>query len=244
MATMAKHWSMTCCSPCAICRAGPVSTDCLSDGEQGECPMNRPPGPSPFSRRRALSLLSLIPLSLAAGPAAAAARAVGAVSDVKGIAVAELGNDRRPLALRSALHFGETLSTGDNSRLKALLARSTNLSLSANARITIDRFIADGGAVALTGGALLLDTAARSRGLTVTSPYGIIGTRGTRFFAGELGENFSVFVERGAVDVRAAGQTVRLRAGEGTNIASIGAGPGPVRRWGAEKIARAMALIR
>jgi ferric-dicitrate binding protein FerR (iron transport regulator) len=189
-------------------------------------------------------LLPLIPLSLATSSAGAAARSVGAVSEVKGIAVAEIGDDRRPLAVRSALHLGETLSTGDNSRLKALLARSANLSLSANARIKIDRIIADSGTVALSSGALLLDTAARSRGLTVTSPYGIIGTRGTRFFAGELGENFSVFVERGAVDVRAAGRTVRLRAGEGTDIASIGAAPGPVRRWGAEKIARAMALVR
>ncbi len=206
--------------------------------------MNRPQEPSTYSRRRALSLLSLIPLSLAANSAGAAARAVGAVSEVKGIAVAEIGDDRRPLAVRSALHLGETLSTGDNSRLKALLTRSANLSLSANARIKIDRFVADSGTVALTSGALLLDTAARSRSLTVTSPYGIIGTRGTRFFAGELGENFSVFVERGAVDVRAAGRTVRLRAGEGTDITSIGARPGPVRRWGAEKIGRAMALVR
>jgi ferric-dicitrate binding protein FerR (iron transport regulator) len=206
--------------------------------------MNRPRRPSYFSRRSALGLLPLIPLSLGASSAGAAARSVGAVSEVKGLAVAEIGDDRRPLAVRSALHLGETLSTGDNSRLKALLARSANLSLSANARIKIDRFIADSGSVALSSGALLLDTAARSRRLTVTSPYGIIGTRGTRFFAGELGENFSVFVERGAVDVRAAGQTVRLRAGEGTDIASIGAAPGPVRRWGAEKIARAMALVR
>jgi ferric-dicitrate binding protein FerR (iron transport regulator) len=207
--------------------------------------MNRPQGPSNYSRRRVLGLLSLIPLPFAARPAGAAARAVGAVSDVKGIAVAELGDDRRPLAVRSALHLGETLSTGDNSRLKALLARSANLSLSANARIKLDRFIADSGTVALTSGALLVDTVARrSRSLTVTSPYGLIGTRGTRFFAGELGENFSVFVERGAVDVKAAGQTVRLRAGEGTDIASIGARPGPVRRWGAEKIGRAMALVR
>jgi len=208
--------------------------------------MNRSRGPSNSSRRDALGLLSLIPLSLVAHSARAAARAVGAVSEVKGIVVAELGDDRRTLAVRSAVHLGETVSTGDNSRLKAVLARSANLSLSANARITIDRFIAEGGGrVALTSGALLLDTATRrSRGLTVTSPYGIIGTRGTRFFAGELGENFSVFVERGAVDVRAAGQTVRLRAGEGTDIASIGAPPGPVRRWGAEKIARAMALVR
>src|SRR5262245_29421770 len=81
----------------------------------GECPMNRPRGPSHFSRRSALRLLSLIPLSFAGRSAGAAARAVGAVSDVKGIAVAELGDDRRPLAVRSVLHLGETLSTGDNS---------------------------------------------------------------------------------------------------------------------------------
>src|SRR5262245_7440071 len=145
MATMAKRWSMPCCSPCATSRAGPVSTGCLSDGEQHqECPMNRPRGPSYHSRRDALRLLSLIALSLVARPAGAAARAVGAVSEVKGIAVAELGDDRRPLAVQSAVHLGETLSTGDNSRLKALLARSANLSLSANARIKIDRLIADG----------------------------------------------------------------------------------------------------
>src|SRR5262245_59218953 len=145
MATMAKRWSMRCCSPCATGRVGPASRGCLSDGDEGECPMNRPRGPTSYSRRDALSLLSLIPLSLSARSAGAAARAVGAVSEVKGIAVAELGDDRRPLAVRSAVHLGETLSTGDNSRLKALLARSANLSLSANARIKIDRLIADGG---------------------------------------------------------------------------------------------------
>jgi hypothetical protein len=50
-------------------------------------------------------------------------------------------------------------------------------------------------------------------------------------------------VARGAVDVRAAGRTVRLRSGEGTDIRAIGAAPGPVKRWGAEKIGRAMALV-
>jgi ferric-dicitrate binding protein FerR (iron transport regulator) len=209
--------------------------------------MSRPHERSIHSRRSALRLLSILPLVIAAPQGSAATRSVAAVSEVKGIAMAELGDDRRPLAVRSALHLGETLSTGDNSRLKALFARHATLSLSANARLKIDRFIADsGGTVALTSGALLADFAAKrlGRGLTVTSPYGIIGTRGTRFFAGELGENFSVFVERGAVVVRAAGQSVRLSAGEGTDIEAIGARPGPVRRWGAAKIARAMALVR
>ena len=208
--------------------------------------MIRPRGPAGHSRRAALRILSLLPLALSGRTAGADIQAVGAVLDVQGIAVAELGTDRRPLAVRSAVHSGETLSTGDRSRLKALLARNATLSLSANARLTIDRFIAgSSGTIALTSGALLIDSATRSlrRSLTVTSPYAIIGTRGTRFFAGELGDNFSVFVARGAVDVRAAGRTVRLRSGEGTDIAAIGAAPGPVKRWGAEKIGRAMALV-
>jgi ferric-dicitrate binding protein FerR (iron transport regulator) len=205
-----------------------------------------PGGPALHSRRAVLRLLWVVPLAFASRTAGADVKAIGAVSDVRGIAVAELGSDRRPLVLRAALHLGETLSTGDNSRLKALFVSSATLSLSANARLTIDRFIAgSGGRMALTSGALLIDSATRSlrRGMTVVSPYAIIGTRGTRFFAGELGDNFSVFVAQGAVDVRAAGRTVRLRSGEGTDIETIGAAPGPVKRWGAEKIARAMALV-
>lgn len=208
--------------------------------------MTKPRGPAGHSRRAALRILSLLPFALSGRTAGADTQAIGAVLDVQGIAVAELGTNRRPLAVRSAVHPGETLSTGDRSRLKALLARNATLSLSANARLTIDRFIVgSGGTIALTSGALLVDSATRSlrRGLTVTSPYAIIGTRGTRFFAGELGDNFSVFVARGAVDVRAAGRTVRLRSGEGTDIATLGSAPGPVKRWGAEKIGRAMALV-
>jgi hypothetical protein len=52
-----------------------------------------------------------------------------------------------------------------------------------------------------------------------------------------------VFVEEGAVDVTAAGQTVRLSEGEGTDIANPGDPPGEVRRWGQPKIDRAMALV-
>jgi hypothetical protein len=211
-----------------------------------ESRMTGPRGPAIHSRRAALRVFSLMPLALASRTAEADVRAVGAVSDVHGIAVAELGSERRPLVVRAALHLGETLSTGEKSGLKALFASKATLALSANARLTIDRFVAGtGGTMALTSGALLIDSATRgfSRGMTVSSPFAIIGTRGTRFFAGELGDNFSVFVARGAVDVRAAGRTVRLRSGEGTDIAAIGAAPGPVKRWGAEKIGRAMALV-
>ena len=67
--------------------------------------------------------------------------------------------------------------------------------------------------------------------------------RGTRFFAGPIDGVFGIFVARGAVDVTAGGKTVRLKQGEGTDIARQGDAPGPVKMWGPPKIAKAMALV-
>ena len=101
--------------------------------------MTRPGVPAGHSRRAALRILSLLPLALSGRTAGADTQAVGAVLDVRGIAVAELGTDRRSLAVRSPVHPGETLSTGDRSRLKALFARNATLSLRANPRLTNER---------------------------------------------------------------------------------------------------------
>ena len=79
--------------------------------------------------------------------------------------------------------------------------------------------------------------------MTVRSPYALIAVRGTKFFAGQLDNGFSVFVARGVVSVGAGGAEVILRAGDGTDIAYVGAPPGPVKKWGAPKIARAFGLV-
>src|SRR6187401_1775065 len=84
-----------------------------------ESRMTGPRGPAIHSRRAALRVFSFLPLALASRSAEADVRAIGAVSDVHGIAVAELGSERRPLVVRAPLHLGETLSTGEKSRLKA-----------------------------------------------------------------------------------------------------------------------------
>ena len=70
-----------------------------------------------------------------------------------------------------------------------------------------------------------------------------MAVRGTRFFAGPSNNLFGVFVARGVVTVSAAGQQVTLREGEGTDIASPGAPPTPVKRWGAERIRAALASV-
>jgi hypothetical protein len=180
-------------------------------------------------------------------PASAAEEAAGVVSELKGEAVAELNEQRRKLKLKSPLYLGETIDTSDRSRLRALLARKTSLRLGAKTRVRIDQFIVNmGGELVLDSGALLLDTSTGKfpEGLKVQSPFALIAVRGTRVFAGPIDGTFGVFVARGTVDVTAGNSTVRLRAGEGTDIAQAGGPPGPVKKWGKPKIDKAMALVR
>ncbi len=179
--------------------------------------------------------------------AAAAGEIVGHTVEVKGSAVAQAGHLMRSLDASSNLELDDTVLTGANAKLSAVLGSSTKLFLSGDARLVIDRYVAGvGGNLVLSSGALLVDAAAKSfrKPLTVTSPYGIVGIRGTRFFAGTIGETFGVFCARGSVSVTAGGRTVLLGAGQGVDIARPGASPGPVRAWGAAKIARALALVR
>jgi hypothetical protein len=198
------------------------------------------------TRRSLLGALALVPF-LQAGPALAASRAVGAVSELKGEATAELDKQSRKLKISSSLFLGDNLATGAKSRLRAFLARKTSLRLGAETKVTIDTFIVNrGGELALASGAILLDTGPVKlpNGLSVQSPFALIAVRGTRFFAGDIAGTFGVFAARGSVDVTAGGQTVRLKAGEGTDIAHPGDPPGPIKKWGQPKIAKAMALVR
>jgi ferric-dicitrate binding protein FerR (iron transport regulator) len=181
-----------------------------------------------------------------AWPVVSAEAAVGTVSDVEGDVVAELDAKRRTLERKSSIYLGDTLRTAARSRLRALLARKTTLQLAAETSVRIDRFIVNsGGTLVLDSGAVLIDTKGKwLKGLEVESPFALIAVRGTRLFAGPIDGIFGVFVARGAVDVTAGGSTVRLSAGEGTDIVNAGGPPGPVKMWGAPKIAKAMALVR
>ena len=179
--------------------------------------------------------------ALSAGP-----KAIGIVSELTGRALAELNKTRRSLDFNSSVFLGDTLRTAEDSRLAVLLAKKTRLRLGAKTTVTVDKFVADaGGELSLGSGALLLEAPVNSlpKGLTVGSPFALIAVRGTVFFAGPINGVFGVFVKSGSLDVTAAGRMVRLRKGQGTDIAKVGDPPGPVKQWGKAKIAKAFALI-
>jgi ferric-dicitrate binding protein FerR (iron transport regulator) len=186
-----------------------------------------------------------VPLLFVALRAQGAERA-GTVEDVKGEAFAEAAAVRRALDRAAPLFLGDTVGTGIESRLGMRLGRDTTIRLGEKARLKIDRFLVNaGGDVTLQSGPLLFDGPPGSgrTPMRIRSPFALIAVRGTRFFAGPSNGRFGVFVERGSVAVMAAGQQVVLHDGEGTDIASPGARPTPVRRWQPPRIQAALASV-
>jgi len=190
-------------------------------------------------RRGALAL----PFILAYRPARAVER-VGSVEDVTGEAIAQLESVRRTLDRAAPVFLSEEVMTGVASRLGMRLGRNTTVRLGEQARLKIDRFLVDaGGDITLRSGPMLFDGQPRRARVQIRSPFALIAVRGTRFFAGPSNDRFGVFVVRGSVTVTSAGQQVILREGEGTDIASPGTPPTPVKRWGPERIRAALASV-
>jgi ferric-dicitrate binding protein FerR (iron transport regulator) len=184
-----------------------------------------------------------IPFILAIRPTRAVER-VGSVEEVTGEAFAEMASTRRVLDRAAPVFLSEEVVTGIASRLGMRLGRDTTVRLGEQARLKIDRFLVNaGGEMTLQSGPLLFDGRPRRAGAQIRSPFALIAVRGTRFFAGPSNDRFGVFVERGSVAVTSAGTQVILRQGEGTDIASPGTPPTPVKRWAPERIRAAFASV-
>ncbi|BDG70265.1 FecR domain-containing protein [Roseomonas fluvialis] len=174
---------------------------------------------------------------------------VGEVTALTGAAAALFsGEAPRPLAPDAPVLMEDLLTTGPAARLACRLDGGLELRMGENAALRVDALALRGPRPGTSlrgfGGALLLDIprSERPAPVDVTLPWAHIGVRGTRFFAGVLDGVQAVFVARGRVEVRTAGGTVPLGEGQGVDVAPNGA-PGPVREWGAPRIARALALV-
>jgi hypothetical protein len=168
---------------------------------------------------------------------------IGYVENSIGAANAEAHGITRVLAAGADIFVGDLVSTSGTARLTLLLGAATHVHMGGNTRLRIDRFLADvPGELTFDSGPLLID---RGEGpprmdLRVRSPFGTIALRGTRVFAGPSNGVFGVFVERGVVDFIAGGATVRLMAGEGSDVRRPGDRPTPPRLWGDERIRDAL----
>ena len=178
--------------------------------------------------------------------AAMASDFIGEAADVRGTVIARQSAESRSLTAGAGLMLKDSVETEAESFAKLDLAGRTIVHLGSRARLLIDRFVAEsGGVLELGEGAMLLDRAEElpKIDLTIRSSFGVIAVRGTRFFAGPSRGAFGVFVDRGTVDVEAAGVTRRLVAGDGVDIKVAGEPPSEIRKWGKPRIDEALASV-
>lgn len=193
-----------------------------------------------LTRRTLLALPGLCLLPCAAGAAAA----VGTTLALQGSAQLRRAGGALPLHPQDMLLEQDGVATAADSFAELELFTATRIHLGPQAEFTIDRFAADLGGRLVVGGAMVFDRPddLPKLDLQVQTAFGQIGVRGTRFFAGPEGGGFAVFVQHGAVDLLAGGVQTRIAAGEGVDVPAPGAPPSAVKRWGATRIAAALAL--
>jgi hypothetical protein len=193
------------------------------------------------------TLVVLLACTWVAVAKAGAADAAGEVEDLKGKAFADTSQQHRALDRTSPIYVGDRVSTAAASRLTMHLGTDTTVKLGENSQLVIDKFLPEtGGEISLESGPMLFDRPPGARHLPVQirSPYAVLAVRGTQFFAGPSNGVFGVFVQHGTLEVSAAGTTVTLSAGQGTDLRSPGAAPTPPVSWGKPRIDAAYESLR
>lgn len=207
--------------------------------------MFNPPGPASVSRRLFLAGAALA-LTGVGIRATQANSIIGKAVEITGDVTRKQADRLEGLKAGASLMDHDFVATGKESFAELALGEDTSLLLGSETELLIDTFIAgQGGTIELGTGQMVFD---RPEGLakidlTMRTAFGMIGVRGTKFFAGPSRGVFGVFVEHGLVEVTGGGVTRQVGRGQGVDIAAPGAAPSEVARWGEARIREAYASV-
>lgn len=207
--------------------------------------MFNPPGPASVSRRLFLAggALALTGIGIRATQANSI---IGKAVEITGDVTRKQADRLEGLKAGASLMDHDFVATGKESFAELALGEDTSLLLGSETELLIDTFIAgQGGTIELGTGQMVFD---RPEGLakidlTMRTAFGMIGVRGTKFFAGPSRGVFGVFVEHGLVEVTGGGVTRQVGRRQGVDIAAPGAAPSEVARWGEARIREAYASV-
>ncbi len=193
-------------------------------------------------------------LAMATSVGAADRLRVGLVDKVENEAEIVSAGAATAARIGAPIHLSDELRTGSEGRLQVIFDDDSVLTLGEKASVRIDRYVYDPGANA---GETVL-TAARGAfrfasgrikvlkqsSISVATPVAVIGVRGTEFWGGPIDAAYGVLLLEGKIVVtNRAGSVTLASRGEGTDIVSANAAPGPVKAWSDAKIARAVASV-
>lgn len=172
-----------------------------------------------------------------------AADVIGELTRMKGTAEVERPRLRQ-LAEGDRVLDGETVTTGPDARLLFHLTDDTELVLGGDSRFAFDSALVERGPVILrlVQGAFSLTT--EKADMTVITPLGTIGIRGTRFWGGFFEpDELGVFLFSGhRITVTTDAGEVELEPGQGTFLRP-GQPPTEPASWGRERLTSAARTV-
>lgn len=171
---------------------------------------------------------------------------VGSVHSLQGSATAVRNELARDLSVRSGVFLNDLITTRTSSKMAINIGPQTRVFLGEDTELVIDEFILEaGGVLDFSRGAFGFDRpeTATPMPMEIRTKFGRIGVRGTRFFAGRSNGVFSVFVDRGRIEVTAGGVSRPLTAGQGVDIPAPGQPPSQVKNWGEKRINEALQSV-
>lgn len=152
------------------------------------------------------------------------------------------------------VHMNDTIETMENSKLIVLFNDNSEITLGADASLTIDEYIFDpkntfenAARFSILNGAFLLRSGFVSKvddpDVVINTPRGSIGIRGTVVWGGPINEKYGVLVQEGLVEVQNSGGQTKVAAGEGTFMTSASDKPTEPKAWADETVQKAAGMV-
>lgn len=188
------------------------------------------------------------------GQASDAADSIGTVVEVEGSATILHDGKISPLSVDAPVYRNDMIETATGSKAMVLFVDDTEFTLGENSSLVIDEYVFDpedennrkGRFSALRGVFLFTSGLIEKRtppDVEINTAYGTIGVRGTTVWGGDLDDQYGVFVQDGAVEIRNKQTPVRLGKGEGVNFDRKTFMPDRPKLWAAAKTGRAVKTI-
>lgn len=205
----------------------------------------KPVGRMLLNRRTFMAGLALVATGLGV-VATQANTIIGKANGVRGKVNRKQGEKQELLTPGGTILDKDYVLTGPESFADLQLGEDTRILLGSDTELLVDSFIAgQGGTLELGTGQMVFD---RPEGLpkvdvALRTAFGMIGVRGTKFFAGPSRGAFGVFVEHGLVAVEAGGVTRMVGKGQGVQMKAAGDPPSEPVMWAQARIAEAYASV-
>jgi len=211
----------------------------------------------------AIAVACLVAVFAFNGAQAADDRGVVSVNEVIGTIMEVEGTGRvttqsgivQIAQLESPVRLYDTVETGPASRIHILFVDDTEMTLSENTSLRIDEYVYDEidttenksfynvlrGAFLYVSGLIAKKPDPQ---VTINTPTGSIGIRGTEFWGGMIDKEYGVLVNDGIVKVKTDIGEATVNPGEGVTLKNRRLPPSPVKVWKPEKVEKAKMMVR